>query len=99
MKIRARVLLSVLVMLATMFLANCSPYSCNVTFGASTCTPSGSGIGGGGNGGGGGGGGGGATAFAFAVDQNGTIDGYTLNATAGTFGLTSGYTAPVIPPN
>jgi 6-phosphogluconolactonase (cycloisomerase 2 family) len=33
------------------------------------------------------------------VDQNGTIDGYTLNATAGTFGLTSGYTAPVIPPN
>jgi len=52
MMIRARLLLTVLLILATMFLANCSPYSCRVTFGSSTCTPSGSGIGGGGGGGG-----------------------------------------------
>jgi hypothetical protein len=99
MTTKARALLSLLlVVLATMFLVNCSPYSCRVTFGASTCTPSGSGIGSGG-GGGGGGGGGAASAFAFAVDQNGTMDGYTLNSSAGTFQLTPGYIAPTIPPN
>ena len=57
MMARARaLLLSVFVMLLTMFLVNCSPYSCRVTFGNSTCTPSGSGLGSGGSGGGGGGG-------------------------------------------
>lgn len=95
MTLRARVLLSLLAALATMFLVNCSPYGCRVTFGSSTCTPSGSGIGSGG----GGGGGGGATAFAFAVDQSGAIDGYTLNEGAGTFQLTTGFTAPTIPAN
>jgi 6-phosphogluconolactonase len=99
MTTKARALLSLLlVVLATMFLVNCSPYSCRVTFGASTCTPSGSGIGSGG-GGGGGGGGGAASAFAFAVDQNGTMDGYTLNSSAGTFQFTPGYIAPTIPLN
>jgi hypothetical protein len=90
-------LLILLVMLATASLVNCSPYSCGVTFGSSTCTPSGSGIGGGGGGGGVGGVGGGSTpaAFAFAVDQAGTLNGYTLNST--TFQSTSGYIAPAIP--
>lgn len=81
---RNRTLLALLAVLAMMFLVNCGgSYGCRVTFGSSTCTPSGSGIGGGGSGGGGGGGGGSATAFAFAVDTTAsTIDGFTLNATA-----------------
>lgn len=99
MKIVSRAILSMLVLLAMMFLTGCGGhYFCNVTFGSSTCTPSGSGLGSGG-GGGGGGGGSGATAFVFAVDQAGTIDGYTLNTTAGTFAATSGYTAPTVPAN
>jgi hypothetical protein len=101
MKMQVRVLLSVLVALALMFLAGCKGgYTCAATFGSSSCTPSGSGLGGsgtGGTGGGGGGGGGAATAFAFAVDQGGTMDGFELNATAGTFAPISGYNAPLIP--
>ena len=106
MKMQVRVLLSLLVALALMFLAGCGgSYNCAVTFGSSSCTPSGSGLGGGGTGGtgGGGGGGGGATAFAYAVDQiggttTGTMDGYELNAGAGTFVPISGFNAPLIPP-
>ena len=96
MKIRARVLLSVLVMLATMFLANCSPYSCDVTFGASTCTPSGSGLGGGGGTGGGGGGGGSTpTALAYDIVQTGTVNGIAFSSTSSTLANISGFTAPV----
>jgi len=97
MKARVPWLFILLVMAASMSLVNCSPYSCNVTFGSTACTPSGSGLGGGGGGVGGTGGGGGSTpaAFAFAVDQNGTLNGYTLNSSA--FQVTSGYTAPGIP--
>lgn len=102
MKMQVRVLLSVLVALALMFLAACGgSYNCAVTFGSSSCTPSGSGFGGGsgtGGTGGGGGGGGGATAFAYAVDQNGFMDAFELNAGAGTFAPISGYNAPAIPP-
>jgi len=99
MRLRDRVLIGLLAVLAMMFLVNCGgSYGCRVTFGSSTCTPSGSGIGGS-SGGGGGGGGGGATAFAFAVDQGGALEGYTLNATAGTFQATPSYIAPTIPPN
>jgi 6-phosphogluconolactonase len=106
MKMQVRVLLSVLVALALMFLAACGgSYNCAVTFGSSSCTPSGSGFGGGGTGGtgGGGGGGGGATAFAYAVDQiggttTGTMDGFELNVGAGTFAPISGFNAPLIPP-
>jgi len=99
MKTVSRVPLSWLVVLATMFLANCGgSYTCNVTFGASTCTPSGGGPGSSGGGtGGGGGGGSSTTAFVFAVDEAGTIDGYTLNTGLGTFEATSGYTAPTVP--
>jgi hypothetical protein len=96
MTIRARVLLSLLTVLATMFLVNCRDYSCG-GFGALPCTSS---TGTGGTGPfGGSGGGSKPTAFAFAVDDTGTIDGYTLNTTAGTFAATAGYTAPVVPPN
>ncbi|MFZ0950754.1 MAG: hypothetical protein WAN17_00735 [Candidatus Sulfotelmatobacter sp.] len=106
MKMQVRVLLSLLVALALMFLAGCGgSYDCAVTFGSSSCTPSGSGLGGGGGTGGGGGGGGGrgATAFVYAVDQiggttTGTMDGFELNASAGTFAPINGYSAPLIPP-
>lgn len=99
MTIKARVLLTLVAMLATMFLVDCRDYSCG-GFGALPCTSAGTGSGSGGFGGGGGGGGGGGStpaAFAFAVDQGGAMDGYTLSTTAGAFQSTSGYTAPVIP--
>jgi 6-phosphogluconolactonase (cycloisomerase 2 family) len=102
MKSLYRVLLSLLVLAATLLLANCNgSYGCRVTFGSSTCTPSGSGIGSGGGGGtgGGGGGGGGVTAYAYAVNQNGAIGGYALNPTAGTFQLIPGFVGPPIPTN
>jgi len=108
MKSLYRVLLSLLVMLTTLLLANCGgSYGCNVTFGSSTCTPSGSGVGSsssgsggtGGTGGGGGGGGSKPAAFAYDVDQGGTIDGYALSTTAATFAAISGYAAPVVPTN
>jgi hypothetical protein len=98
MKIRDRVLLLVLVVLAAMSLVNCNSYSCG-GFGALPCTSAGTGNGSGGFGGGGGGGGSTTAAFAFAVDQGGTIDGFTLNTSAGTFSPTSGYTAPAVPTN
>src|ERR1700722_17875021 len=97
MKARVPWLFILLVILASMTLVNCSSYSCGVTFGSSTCAPSGSGIGSGGGGVGGVGGGGGSTpvAFAFAVDQSGTLNGYTLSSSA--LQVTVGYTAPGIP--
>jgi len=99
MTTRLRVLLSFLTMLATMFLVNCGGnYTCQASFGG-TCTSSGSGFGSSGGGGGGGGGGSTTSALAFAVDQGGTIDGYTLNASAGTIAPSNGYLAPVIPTN
>lgn len=102
-----RVLVSVLVALATLLLVNCAgaPGCTQVTFGSSsTCSGSssgGSGFGGGGTGGGGGGGGGGSTpsAFAYVVDQNGTMDGYAFSASANSIGKISNYTAPTIPTN
>ena len=97
MKIVTRVLLGVLVALATMSLVNCNSYSCG-GFGSLPCTSASTGNGSG-NFGGGGGGGSSATAFAYAIDQAGTVDGYSLNTTAGTFAATSGYTAPTIPTN
>ncbi len=97
MKIRSRVLLFLLVLLATMFLANCNSYSCG-GFGALPCG-AGNGNGSGPFGGGGGGGGSSSSAYVFAVDQGGAIDGYSLNTTAGTFATTTNYTAPVVPPN
>lgn len=98
MTMKARALLSLLAMLAMVFLVNCGgSYSCSVTFGASSCTPSGSGLGSGGTGSGGGGGGSTSTTFAYAVDQGGTMDGYELSTTSGTLAAISGYAAPAIP--
>ncbi len=112
MKSLLRWLIGIFLMLGTLLLSNCGgSYGCRVTFGSSTCTPSGSGFGGGGSGGGGGGGGGGSgnatpAAFVYAVDQiggqsgtgaNGTIDGYDLSTTANSFLALSGFTAPTVP--
>jgi hypothetical protein len=84
-----------IVALAIMGLASCDHYTCGTgaTFGNSSCTASGSGLGTGT------GTGSATAAFAFAVDQAGTIDGYTLNTTAGTFDATTGFTAPTVPTN
>src|SRR5580698_461472 len=105
MKSLFRFLLNLFIMLvmllAMMVLTGCSgSYGCRVTFGNSTCTPSGTGFGGGGGGGGRGGGGGGTVdAFVYDVDLAGTMDGYALSTSAATFGSISGYTAPAIPTN
>lgn len=94
-------LLMLLLIVATLFLANCAggaPGCPQVAFGGTACSPGGKG----GFGGGGGGGGGGASkpaAYAYAVDEGGTIDGYVLNTSSGTFGPISGYTAPLVPTN
>jgi hypothetical protein len=104
MKSLYRVLVILLMMLAALFLASCSggaPGCPQASFGTSTaCGPSGqSGFGGGGGGGGGSGGSSSVSAYVYAVDQGGTIDGYAVNGSAGTFAAISGYTAPVIATN
>jgi len=85
--------------LAIMGLAGCDHYVCSsgANFGASTCTSSGTGLGTNGNGST-------TAAFVFVADAagtgtTGTIDGYTLNTTASTFGTTPSYTAPATPLN
>lgn len=91
MAIKVRALVSFVGVLATMCLVGCGHYTCGITFGASSCTPSGSGISTTG---------GTSTnaAYVFAVDTSaGTIDGYSLNTTANTLGPTTSYTAPTIP--
>jgi 6-phosphogluconolactonase len=111
MKILFRMLMSLLMTLALLLLASCTgaPGCPQAGFGSSTaCGPGGPGSFG--NGGGGGGGGGGSTpaAFVYAVDQiggttgtgaNGTIDGYDLSTSAGTFVALKNFTAPQIPAN
>ncbi len=107
MKNLYKVLVMLLVMAATLLLANCAggaPGCPQAAFGGTPCAPGGAGGlgGGGGSGGGGGGGGGGAsspTAFAYAVDQNGTMDGYAFSASGKTFGPISGFSAPAIAKN
>lgn len=96
MKTRVRVVLFLLVLMATMSLANCSSYSCG-GFGGLSC-----GSGGGGNGGGPIGGGGGGTAAAFVFVQNGTaspgeVVGYTLSTTDAAIAATSGFVPPETP--
>jgi 6-phosphogluconolactonase (cycloisomerase 2 family) len=87
MPVRAGFLL--ITALGVLGLAGCNHSPCKVTA-ASSCS---------GTPGGGGGTGSTSAAFAFAVDEAGTIDGYALNATGGTFQATSGYTAPTVPTN
>jgi hypothetical protein len=100
MTMRVRVVLMLVAGLAVMGLASCGHYNCasGANFGSSSCTAPGGGLGGGG-------GGGSATAsFVFVADATGngttgTIDGYTLNTTASTFGPTPSYAAPATPLN
>jgi len=76
MAMKVRVLLSSVVVLAVMSLANCGHYVCHVELGASTCTPSGGGISQGG----------GSTtgdAFIYVADAGG-IQGLTVDASAAT---------------
>ncbi len=98
MTMRVRAVLMLTAALAMMGLASCDHYNCGsgATFGNSTCTATGSGLGTGT------GGNSATSAFAFAVDEGGTIDGYTLSTggtSGGTFQATSSYTAPIIPTN
>jgi 6-phosphogluconolactonase len=87
MTMRVRMVLMLMAALAMLGLASCDHYTCSATFGASSCTAGAPGLGGGG-------GTGGASAFVFVADTAGTIDGYTLNETAGTFATTPNYIAP-----
>jgi len=85
MTIRVRTILLLTVALATMGLASCDHYTCGATFGNATCTPGGTT------------GGGNATAYVFVSNSSatGTIDGYTLDAGAGTFLVSSPYVGPL----
>jgi hypothetical protein len=99
MTMRVRGFLMLVAGLAAMGLASCGHYTCGAGFGSSSCTSSGppslSSSGGGGSA---------TAAFVFVADATGTsttgtIDGYTLNTTASTFGATPSYTAPATPLN
>jgi hypothetical protein len=83
---------------AAMSSVACGHYTCGTgaNFGGSSCTAGSSGIGSNNNGGSA------TAAFVFVADSagngtNGTIDGYTLNTSASTFGATPTYTAPTTP--
>lgn len=96
MTMKFRALWVVGVLMAAMWLAGCGHPTCSVGRGT-TCSANG----GGGSRSGGGGGTSSTAAFAFAVDEAGTIDGYTLTTagTSPTFGPTTGFTAPTVPSN
>jgi hypothetical protein len=100
-----RIVLGLLGLLALILMAACAgaPGCPQNSFGGATCAGGGGagGFGGGGTGGGGGGGNGSVSTFAYAIDQAGTIDGFALNATGGTFAAlpAATYTAPVVPTN
>ena len=103
MKTNARALLGLLlVVLASMFLSGCKEsYGCQVTFGASSCTPSGGGLGGGGGTGGTGGGGGGGgttpTALAYDIVQTGEVNGIAYSSTVPSLTNISGFVLPTVP--
>jgi 6-phosphogluconolactonase (cycloisomerase 2 family) len=98
MTTRVWVLLSFIMMAATLFLVNCGHYTCGATFGSATCTPGGGGITQGPPGPGGG-----LIAYGYFVDfsQNGqTTEGLAeqvLNTSAGNFLLAGGFTVPALP--
>ena len=100
MKMRVQTGFISIVALAMMGLAGCDHYVCSsgANFGGTACTSSGSGLGTQGSGGSA------TAAFVFVADaagtgSAGTIDGYTLNTTASTFGATPSYVAPTTPLN
>src|ERR1700679_2114620 len=83
MTMRVRAVLMLMAAVATVGLAGCGHYTCSAGFGASTCststTPPGGST---------------TAAFVYAVDPAGTIDGLTLNTSAGTFATTPSFTGP-----
>jgi hypothetical protein len=98
MTMRVRASFLMIVALAMMGLAGCDHYNCNSgpILGGS-CTAGTTGLGTTTTGSA-------TAAFVFVADatgstSNGTIDGYTLNTSASTFGPTSTYTAPATPLN
>jgi hypothetical protein len=99
MTMRVRAGFMVIAALATIVLAGCDHYNCNSgPILSGSCTASGSGLGSNA------GGGSATAAFVFVADETGgtttgTIDGYTLNTTALTFGPTPSFTAPATPLN
>jgi 6-phosphogluconolactonase (cycloisomerase 2 family) len=84
-------ILPTILILGTLVLSSCGyKYKCGITFGASTCTPSGSGIGTTGNGT--------SVAFAFNIVGTGTINGISLTSgTGAALQNISGFTAPTVP--
>jgi 6-phosphogluconolactonase (cycloisomerase 2 family) len=99
MAMKVRALLSLMVVLMTMWLASCGHYTCGTTFGSATCSSSGSGIsqGNGGNGSG-------LIAFTYVADfsQNGQISpGMALavfDESAATYTPISSFAPPILPP-
>ena len=89
MAMRLRALFSLIALLSTVWLSGCGHYTCGTTFGNATCSQSSGGPGGTSS----------PTVFAYAVDQSGFMDGFGLNAKAGTFGPVSTFTAPTIAAN
>lgn len=81
-----RVISSVLVVLATMWLVGCGHYVCRVTLGNSTCTPGTTTTSN-------------NAAYVFSVNTLGQIDSYTLDSTANTLAATANYTAPTAAAN
>lgn len=97
MTMRIRVGLVLMLALAMLGLASCDHYTCQATFGASTCTGGQLTLGQSG-------GGPTTSAFVFAVDSgsngtNGTIDGFTVDSSSDTFQAISGFTGPTLPLN
>jgi hypothetical protein len=100
MTMRVRGVLMLVAGLAMIGLASCGHYNCasGANFGSSSCTASGGGLSTSGTTGSA------TAAFVFVADAagtgtTGTIDGYTLNTSASTFGPTPSYTAPTTPLN
>jgi 6-phosphogluconolactonase len=84
---------TILMVLGIGLLSSCGyKYKCGITFGASSCTPTGGGIGTTGNGQ--------SAAFAFNIVGSGTINGISLSSgTSATLQNISGFTAPTVPSN
>jgi len=96
MAMKVRLLLSLVLLLITMWLDGCGHYTCGVTFGNSSCTPSGGGISQGG-----GGGTINQTSFVYFMDDSAAqmaLNGLNV-ANSQTFTPISSFVSPVFPVN
>jgi 6-phosphogluconolactonase (cycloisomerase 2 family) len=87
----SKFLATILTAVGVLLLGSCGyHYKCGVTFGASSCTPSGGGIGttGGTNG---------SVAFAFNIVDSGSINGVSLTSTSVALQNITGFTSPSVP--